>query len=120
MLPQALWQRCYVHFLRNALDYQPRKAGDACLRELRWIHERRTRQEARQDLAAWRWAGRYPKLCRWVEENIEETLTFLCASAGHHKHLKSTNLLERQRRAEAPDAGGADLPQHGELSTTHL
>ena len=25
MLPEASWQRCYVHFLRNALDYLPRK-----------------------------------------------------------------------------------------------
>src|SRR5690242_10319955 len=25
VLPEALWQRCYVHFLRNALDYLPRK-----------------------------------------------------------------------------------------------
>src|SRR5690242_19359787 len=96
VLPEALWQRCYVHFLRNALDYLPRKADDDCLTELRWIYERRTGQEALQDMAAWlaRWAGRYPKLCRWVEENIEETLTFYALPLAHHKHLKSTNLLE--------------------------
>jgi len=23
VLPAALWQRCYVHFLRNVLDYLP-------------------------------------------------------------------------------------------------
>jgi hypothetical protein len=51
VLAQALWQRCYVHFLHNALDYLPRKADDDCLTELRWIYERRTGQEARQDLA---------------------------------------------------------------------
>ncbi len=28
LLPQAAWQRCYVHFLRNALDYLPRRADD--------------------------------------------------------------------------------------------
>jgi transposase-like protein len=28
VLPEAYWQRCYVHFLRNALDYLPRKGGD--------------------------------------------------------------------------------------------
>jgi putative transposase len=53
ILPEALWQRCYVHFLRNALDYLPRKADDDCLMELRWIYERRNREEARQDLSAW-------------------------------------------------------------------
>jgi putative transposase len=31
VLPEAAWQRCYVHFLRNALDYLPRKANDDCL-----------------------------------------------------------------------------------------
>ena len=36
-LPEAYWQRCYVHFLRNALDYLPRKQADDCLVELRWI-----------------------------------------------------------------------------------
>jgi transposase-like protein len=28
ILPEAAWQRCYVHFLRNALEYLPRKADD--------------------------------------------------------------------------------------------
>src|SRR5919199_5645767 len=46
-LPEAVWQRCYVHFLRNALDYLPRKADDDCLQELRWIYDRRDAQEAR-------------------------------------------------------------------------
>jgi putative transposase len=94
---EAVWQRCYVHFLRNALDYLPRKADNDCLTELRWIYDRRSIEEARQDLAAWlkKWSGRYPKLCDWVETNIEETLTFYRLPRQHHKNLKSTNLLER-------------------------
>jgi putative transposase len=94
---EAVWQRCYVHFLRNALDYLPRKADNDCLTELRWIYDRRSIEEARQDLAAWlkKWGSRYPKLCDWVESNIEETLTFYRLPRQHHKNLKSTNLLER-------------------------
>lgn len=94
---EAAWQRCYVHFLRNALDYLPRKADNDCMTELRWIYDRRSIEEARQDLAAWlrKWAVRYPKLCDWVEGNIEETLTFYRLPRQHHKNLKSTNLLER-------------------------
>jgi putative transposase len=97
VLPAAAWQRCYVHFLRNALDYLPRKADDDCLTELRWLYDRRDLEEARRDLAAWlaRWQERYPKLCAWVEANIEETFTFYRLPREHHKHLKSTNLLER-------------------------
>jgi putative transposase len=98
VLPEALWQRCYVHFLRNALDYLPRrKADDDCLTELRWFYERRNVEEARRDLTAWlaKWQGKYPKLCEWVENNIEETFTFYRLPKEHHKHLKSTNVLER-------------------------
>jgi putative transposase len=97
VLPEAVWQRCYVHFLRNALDYLPRKADDDCLQELRWIYDRRDAQEARQDLAAWlaKWGKRYAKLCAWVEENIEETFSFYRLPRQHHKNLKSTNMLER-------------------------
>ena len=97
VLPGAWWQRCYVHFLRNALDYLPRKADDDCLQELRWMYERRNVEEARRDLRQWleKWSGKYVKLCGWVETNIEETWTFYRLPLAHHKHLKSTNLLER-------------------------
>ena len=97
ILPEAAWQRCYVHFLRNALDHMPRKRDDDCLQELRWFYDRRELAEVRQDLARWlaKWQGKYAKLCLWVEENIEETLTYYRLPRQHHKHLKSTNMLER-------------------------
>lgn len=97
LLPEAIWQRCYVHFLRNALDYLPRKADDDCLQELRWLYDRRNLEEARRDLTAWlaKWQQKYPKLCAWVEDNIDETLSFYKLPLQHHKHLKSTNMLER-------------------------
>jgi transposase-like protein len=98
VLPEAAWQRCYVHFMRNALDHLPRKADDDCLKELRWMYDRRNLEEAKKDLASWlqKWQGRYPKLCDWVEESIEETFTYYRLPFQHHKHMKSTNMLERQ------------------------
>jgi putative transposase len=97
VLPGAFVQRCYVHFLRNALDHLPRKADDDCLQELRWIYDRRELAEARADLAAWlkKWSVRYDRLTSWVEENIEETFTYYRLPRQHHKHMKSTNMLER-------------------------
>jgi transposase-like protein len=97
VLTGVAYQRCYVHFLRNALDHLPRKADDDCLQELRWLYDRRSIDEARRDLAAWiaKWSHRYPKLVDWAEETIEETLTFYQLPRRHHKHLKSTNMLER-------------------------
>ena len=97
VLPAAWWQRCYVHFLRNTLDPLPRQAAADCLYELRWMYERRDVEEARRDLRQWleKWSHKYPKLCAWVEGNIEETWTFYRLPVAHHQHLKSTNLLER-------------------------
>ena len=83
-MTEVAFQRCHVHFLRNALDHLPRKADDECLQELRWLgacpwagrrpdpRDRRSIEEARQDLAAWiaKWGARYPKLVGWGEETI--------------------------------------------------
>ena len=101
ILTEAVWQRCYVHFLRNALDHMPKKHIDpACMMELRWIYDRRTIDEAMSDLKAWlgKWAEKYPALCEWVEANICETLSFYKLPHMHHKHLKSTNMLERMNQ----------------------
>jgi transposase-like protein len=96
-LAGCLWQRCYVHFLRNAFDHLPRKGDPECLQELRWFYDRRALKEAQADLAAWiaKWQPRYGKLVAWVEDNIEETFTYYALPAAHHKHMKSTNMLER-------------------------
>jgi putative transposase len=83
-----------------ARDHMPRKADDDCLKELRWLYDRRNLQEAERNLSAWlsRWQGTYPKLCDWVEENILETLTFYRLPREYHRHLKSTNMLERMNQ----------------------
>ena len=63
VLPTALWQRCCVHFLRNARDKLSRSADPACLEGLKrlWCHEHVG--EAREVLGF------------WVEDHVEETLT---------------------------------------------
>ena len=49
--------------------------------------DRRDLTEARRDLAAWltKWSGKYSKLTGWVEDNIDETLTFYRLPRQHHK-----------------------------------
>ena len=44
MLPQATWQRCYVHFLRNARERVPRRARPTT--KLRWLYDHRTAVQA--------------------------------------------------------------------------
>jgi hypothetical protein len=95
LVPQLL--RGFPQVFAVALDYVPRRVDDDCLQELRWLYDRRDLAEARRDLAAWlaKWSGKYSKLTGWVEENIDETLSFYRLPRQHHKHLKSTNMLER-------------------------
>ena len=78
-----------------------------CLQELRWLYDRRDLTEVPhgsspwaegpRDLAAWfaKWSETYSKLTGWVEENIDEMLTFYRLPRQHHQYLKSTNMLER-------------------------
>ena len=118
VLPEAAWQRCYVHFFRNALDYVPRKVDDDCLQELRWIYDRRDLAEAS---ATWRvdrqMAGQIPEAgATGSRSNIEETLSFYRLPRQHHKHLKSTNMLERlNEEIKRRTHGRAYLPQRREL-----
>ncbi len=41
-----------------------------------------------------KWGKCYPKPGVWVEENIEETLSFYRLLRRYHKNMKSTNILE--------------------------
>ena len=52
-VPEAYWQRGYVHLLRNAPDYSPREQTDDCLTELRWVYDRHAAEEARRDRTRW-------------------------------------------------------------------
>src|SRR5215470_16020958 len=56
---------------------------------------RSSRGQARSDRLAWQWSGKYAKLTGWVEDNIEEILTYFRLPLAHRKHMKSTNMLER-------------------------
>ena len=118
LLPEAVWQRCYVHFLRNALDYLPRKADDDCRQERRWLYDRRNLKEAQQDLQAWltRWQQRYPKLTDWVEAHIGRDPELLQPAPAapqaseEHQHARAA-----QRRNQTPHARGEDLSQSRQL-----
>lgn len=63
-----------------AQELAPAKArvDDDCRQELRRFYDRRDLVEMRRDIAAWlgKWQAKYPRLCNWVEDNIEETLTY--------------------------------------------
>lgn len=96
-----------MHFLRKAIDYLPRKGNYDRLIELWWLYDRRDLGEARRDLGAWlsKCSSKYPKLCQWVEVNIEKTFAFSRLPSQHPKHLKSTNMLKRLDSQRCRPAG---------------
>ena len=112
VLPEAAWQRCYVHFLRNALDYVPRKVDDDCLRELRWFYDRRDLAEVRRDIAAWlaKWQAKYPaavQLGRGQHRGDAELLPAALAAPQTHEVDQHARTLEPG--AEAPHPCRAHL-----------
>ncbi len=122
MLPEAAWQRCYVHFLRNALDHLPRKANDDCLQELRWLYDRRDVSEAQKDLSAWlaRWQKTYPKLCDSCGGEHRRDSHLLPhaprppQALEEHQHARTL-----ERGDQTADPSGADLPQPRQLPEAH-
>ena len=127
VLPAAAWQRCYVHFLRNALDYLPRKADDDCLTELRWLYDRRDLEEARRDPSTSLRTG-FGCVAGALAGALLQTVR---VGGGQHRgdlHLLSVaartpQTSEKhepagaaQRRAETAHARDSHLPQRSELS----
>ena len=114
VLPEAAWQRCYVHFLRNALDHLPRKVDDDCLQELRWLYDRRDLAEAQADLAAWlgKWQAALPEADRLGRGQHRGDADLLPAAAPapqapeEHQHARAA-----QRGDQAPHPCRAHLPQ---------
>lgn len=60
-----------MHLLRNVLDHLSRTADRTVLLELRWLYDR---HDLRSRLECWQ--TNLPRLCRGVEENIEEAFAF--------------------------------------------
>ena len=102
VVPEAVRQRCYVHFLRNARAHLNSRSGDGSLKELRWIYDRPSLEEARRDLAAWR-----TKVVRIFPDarSCLRLVRALCAET-HESWMEDgvryldMDLLQEQRRAD--------------------
>jgi len=93
----VLWQRCQVHFLRNALSLVSKKDAGAVLAILRTITEAPTLNAARKAIeeGVKSLSRRHPKVARLLEEHGEEILSVYHLPADHWKRMRSTNMLER-------------------------
>ena len=96
----AGWQRCWTHFLRNALAKVNHKHKDAVARELsaaRKFDDVKICMAESERIAA-HWESSYPKLARQIRAQFEETLTVHHLPSQHRRRVYTTNMLERLMR----------------------
>ena len=94
------WQRCTVHFLREALGHARRDQQPMLAALIRPIFNAENREQAREQLgeALERMRKPLPKIAGLLEEAEEDLLAFYAFPADHHSKLRSTNPLERFNR----------------------
>lgn len=98
VMPGILWQRCQCHLQRNAASYVPkikmRKQVHTDIRDLFNAPDRR-QAEARLKFYVAKYEKTAAQLSVWMEENLPEGLTVFALPDGHHKRMRTTNMLER-------------------------
>jgi transposase-like protein len=93
----ATWQRCRVHFMRNALATVPKVAQQMVAATLRTIFaqpDQTTAHEAVERICRL-FAKRYPQLVKVLQEAEVDVLAFYSFPAEHRRQIWSTNSLER-------------------------
>ena len=104
---KASWQRCRVHFLRNALAYANKGQRQMVFALINTIFAQEAAETAH---AQWRVVTdqlrpKFPKLAAMMDDAEHEVLTFMDFPKEHRVKIHSTNVLERlngeiKRRAD--------------------
>jgi putative transposase len=96
----APWQRCTVHFLRDALGHCPKDLQQLVGAAIRPVFRAANLEEARRLLAdtVTHLEARVPKVARLLLEAEPDLLAFYGFPAAHRSKLRSTNPLERVNR----------------------
>jgi transposase-like protein len=97
---KAVWQRCQVHFLRNALSLCGVAQRPMVLNLLRAVTEAPTREAAMAALktAVAALEKKAPRTALLLEEHGEEILGVYALPEAHRKRMRTTNMLERQNQ----------------------
>src|SRR5581483_7156764 len=91
------WQRCRVHFVRNALALVPKSAAEMVAAAIRTVFAEPDAPSARQ---RWRqvadgFRGRYERLAQLLDTAEADVLAYLGFPPVHWKKIWSNNPLER-------------------------
>jgi len=103
----AAWQRCRVHWMRNALSYVGKTQQSMVAAALRQAFLQSDRAQASQTLrhVADQLRQKWPKLAAFIDDSETDVLSYLDFPEQHRSKLHSTNPLERlnkevKRRAD--------------------
>jgi transposase-like protein len=97
VLQGAAWQRCRVHFVRNALALVPKTAAQMVAATIRTVFVQPDPASAREQ---WRrvaesFRPRFPRLAQLMDEAEADVLAYLAFPPEHWRQIWSTNPLER-------------------------
>jgi transposase-like protein len=100
VLHGASWQRCRVHFVRNALALVPKSSQQLVAATIRTVFAQPEAEMAHQQ---WRQVAdslrlRYPKLAALLEEAEADVLAYSTFPVDHWRQIWSNNPLERLNR----------------------
>jgi len=90
-------QRCIVHKLRTISNKLPHNILEEIMPEFRSVFNQ-TNKDTALLLAAKiieKYAKDYPSAMKCFQEDLDNCLNFMDFPSGHHKNIKTTNLLER-------------------------
>jgi len=99
--PDALWQRCMVHFYRNVCSRVPVNVRKEVARLLKAIFAQESRKEAlkkAKSVAVKLEKMRYRKAASVLRDGIEETLSFYSFPPEFWLRIRTNNPLERINR----------------------
>ena len=98
VFPSIPWQRCIVHFWRNAKAYIPKKMLIRPIKStMDDIFSAPNIEEAHRRVkeTILRFQKEAPAFTNWLENNIDESLTFYMFPEKHWRRIKTTNMIER-------------------------
>jgi putative transposase len=100
VFPEASWQRCKVHLLRNILARVPRSARPMVSAMVRMVFLESNLELAKERLrqVADQLRERFPDAAQLLEDAEEDVLAFTHFPFSHWSKLCSTNPLERLNR----------------------
>lgn len=101
VFPEAMYQRCTVHFYRNIFSVTPRNKMKEVSMMLKAIHSQECKSSAREKAAQVAEKLREMKLtsaAKKVEDGIEETLSYMDFPFQHWTRIRTNNTIERLNR----------------------